>query len=168
MKWGLIPFWVKDPKIGSRMINARAETVVERPIFREVFSKRRCLVLADGFYEWQKTPEGKVPMRIVLKLGEPFGFAGLWATWKSADGQSVNSCTIITTTANSLMEPIHNRMPVILTRETESSWLDQKAESSELRALLVPYPANEMDAYEVSTLVNSPKNDSLEVIARLA
>jgi putative SOS response-associated peptidase YedK len=167
MKWGLIPFWAKDPKIGSRMINARAETVVEKPVFREAFSKRRCLVLADGFYEWQKTPEGKAPMRIVLKSGEPFGFAGLWATWKSADGQSVNSCTIITTTANSLMEPIHDRMPVILSREAERDWLDvANTDTGELRELLVPYAASEMEAYRVPALINSWKNESPDVAAR--
>ena len=166
MKWGLIPFWAKDPKIGSRMINARAETVVEKSVFREAFSKRRCLVVADGFYEWQKTHEGKVPMRIVLKSGEPFGFAGLWATWKSPDGQSVNSCTIITTTANSLMEPIHNRMPVILSREAEQDWLDAtNTDSGDLRELLVPYAASEMETYQVSALVNSWKNESPGVIA---
>ncbi len=167
MHWGLIPSWAKDPAIGNRMINARAETVAERNSFRQAFQKRRCLVVADGFYEWRKTPRGKVPMRILLKDGSPFAFAGLWETWRPPQGDPVHSCTIVTTTPNSLMEPIHDRMPVILTREGESSWLDRKAESSELRALLVPYPANEMDAYEVSTLVNSPKNDSPEVITRL-
>ena len=168
MKWGLIPFWAKDPKIGSRMINARAETVVEKPVFREAFSKRRCLVVADGFYEWKKTPEGRMPMRIVLKSGGPFGFAGLWETWKSPDGQSVKSCTIITTTANSLMEPIHNRMPVILSHEAERDWLDvTQSDTAELRELLVPYAASEMEVYEVSSLVNSWKNESPDVPARV-
>jgi putative SOS response-associated peptidase YedK len=168
MKWGLIPFWAKDPKIGSRMINARAETVVEKPVFREAFNKRRCLVVADGFYEWEKTPGGKVPMRIVLKSGEPFGFAGLWSTWKSPDGQSVKSCTIITTIANSLMEPIHDRMPVILSREAERDWLDvTQSDTAELRELLVPYAASEMETYQVSALINSWKNESPDVTARV-
>ena len=168
MKWGLIPFWAKDPKIGNRMINARAESVVEKPSFRQAFQKRRCLVIADGFYEWKKVPGGKIPMRIVLKSGEPIGFAGLWETWKSPEGDPVQSCTIITTTSNALMEPIHNRMPVILAQEAEKVWLDVSVPSntSELRELLVPYSAAEMEAYEVSTLVNSSKNDVAEVLAR--
>lgn len=168
MTWGLIPFWTKVPKFGARMINARAETVAEKSAFRESFSKRRCLVIADGFYEWKKTPEGKVPMRFVLKSGEPFGFAGLWAAWTSPEGRSVKSCVVITTEANSLMEPIHNRMPVILPRETERDWLDDtNADTGELREMLVPYTASEMEAYQVSTLVNSWGNEFPDVIARV-
>lgn len=168
MKWGLIPFWAKDRSIGNRMINARAETVVEKPSFRQAFQKRRCLVIADGFYEWKKVPGGKVPMRITLKSGEPFGFAGLWETWKSPEGELVRSCTIITTSPNELMEPIHNRMPVILPRDAEAQWLDVGlSDTGLLRELLVPYPASEMEAYGVSNLVNSPKNDVPEVIARI-
>ena len=168
MKWGLIPFWAKDPSIGNRMINARAETVVEKPSFRQAFQKRRCLVIADGFYEWKVVPGGKIPMRIALKSGEPVGFAGLWETWKNPEGDTVQSCTIITTASNAIMEPIHNRMPVILPREAEDVWLDVSvpSNSGELRELLVPYSAAEMEAYEVSTLVNSPKNDVAEVLAR--
>ena len=169
MKWGLIPFWAKDPSIGNRMINARAETVVEKPSFRQAFQKRRCLVIADGFYEWRRVPgsKTKIPMRIILKTAEPFGFAGLWERWKSPEGEWIRSCTIITTTPNALMEPIHNRMPVILSRESEAQWLDQSEEDvSVLRELLIPYSALEMDAYEVSSLVNSPKNDMPDVIAR--
>ena len=166
MRWGLVPFWAKDLSIGQRMINARAETVVEKPSFRKAFQSRRCLILADGFYEWKRDGKGKVPMRIVIKSGDPFGFAGLWETWKSPDGQLVKSCTIITTTPNAVTEPIHNRMPVILTEDAESLWLDpSNSDISELRELLVPYPANEMEAYEVSTLVNSPKHDVPECVA---
>ena len=117
MKWGLIPFWAKDSKIGSRMINARAETVAEKPAFRNALKKRRCLVLADGYYEWQKTPVGKRPFRIVMRSGESFAFAGIWETWKDIQGNVVPSCTIITTAANDFLAPIHNRMPVILPRE---------------------------------------------------
>ena len=167
MKWGLIPFWAKDPKIGNRMINARAETVAENRVFRQSFQRRRCLVVADGFYEWRKEGKGKVPMRIILNSGEPFGFAGLWETWKSPDGGNVQSCTIITTTPNEVMEPIHNRMPVILPRESEGLWLDsENADSERLKSLLVPYRADMMEAYEVPTLVNSPKNEIPDVLER--
>jgi putative SOS response-associated peptidase YedK len=167
MKWGLIPFWAKDPSIGSRMINARAETLTERPVFRQAFQKRRCLVIADGFYEWRREGKSKVPMRIILKSGEPFGFAGLWETWKSPEGESVQSCAIITTTPNEVMEPIHNRMPVILPREAERGWLDSHlSDSATLGKLLISYAADNMEAYEVSPLVNSPKNDAPDVIAR--
>jgi len=168
MKWGLIPAWAKDVPIGSRMINARAESIMEKTVFRQAFQRLRCLVAADGFYEWRKEGKYKVPMRIILKTGEPFGFAGLWDTWKSPDGAVVESCTIITTTPNALMEPIHNRMPVILSKEAESAWLNlANDDAATLRELLVPYPAEEMDAYEVSALVNAPKNDVPEVLARV-
>lgn len=168
MRWGLIPFWAKDPKIGSRMINARAETVVEKPSYRKTFQERRCLVLADSFYEWRKDGKLKTPMRIVLRSGEPFGFAGLWETWKNPEGELVHSCTIITTVPNALMEPIHNRMPVMLTREAEERWLDAgNQDTAELRELLVPYPAAELEAYEVSPLVNSAKNETPGVIERV-
>ena len=167
MRWGLIPFWAKDPKIGSRMINARAETVVEKPGFRSAFQKRRCLVLADGFYEWRKEGKAKVPMRITLKSGEPFGFAGLWESWNSPEGALVQSCTIITTVPNTLMEPIHNRMPVMLPKEAEALWLGQ-TEVGELRELLLPYSADEMQAYEVSSVVNSVHMDVPECIVLTA
>ncbi|MBI4282173.1 MAG: SOS response-associated peptidase [Chloroflexi bacterium] len=167
MKWGLIPFWAKDPSIGNRMINARAETLTERSVFRKAFQKRRCLVIADSFYEWMKVGKSKVPMRIILKSGEPFGFAGLWETWKSPDGEPVQSCTIITTTPNKVMEQIHNRMPVILPREAEGIWLSpEQTSQTALRDLLVPYAAGDMEAYPVSALVNSPKDDTPDVIAR--
>ena len=167
MKWGLIPFWAKDSSVANRMINARAETIEARPMFRRSFEGRRCLVLADGFYEWMKVGKSRVPMRVILKSGKPFAFAGLWETWKSPEDVLVHSCTIITTTPNAVMEPIHNRMPVILPREAESLWLDTgQSQTSVLKTLLVPYSAIDMEAYEVSALVNSPGNDTPDVIAR--
>jgi putative SOS response-associated peptidase YedK len=161
LRWGLIPSWAKDPSMGDRMINARAETVAEKPSFRRALQKRRCLVLADGFYEWKAEGKKKAPMYITLKNHKPFGFAGLWETWKSPEGETIHSCTIITTTPNALMESIHNRMPVILPRAAEAAWLDRSIEAPErLLPLLVPYPAKDMDAYAVSLAVNSPRNDS--------
>ena len=168
MRWGLVPFWAKDLKIGARMINARAETVAEKPAFRNALKKRRCLILADGYYEWQKTPVGKRPYRIIMESGEPFAMAGLWETWKDPQGNVVPSCTIITTTANNFLEPIHNRMPVILPRESEEMWLDSGVEDpASLIGILAPYPEECMDAYEVSTMVNYARNDGPEVIARV-
>ncbi len=165
MRWGLIPFWAKDSKIGARMINARAETVAEKPAFRNALKKRRCLILANGFYEWKKEEKGKTPMYIVSRDKAPFAMAGLYETWKSPEDEIVRSCTIITTSANSLMEQIHNRMPVILPREAEAVWLDQSTEDdASLTALLAPYHAEEMEAYIVSTLVNSAKNDFPECL----
>ena len=168
MRWGLIPFWAKDPKIGARMINARAETVAEKPAFRNALKKRRCLVLADGYYEWQKTPVGKRPFRIVMRSGESFAFAGIWETWKDIQGNVVPSCTIITTAANDFLAPIHNRMPVILPRESEGTWLDPDTDDAVVLAhILVSSPGEDMDAYEVSTMVNYARNDGPEVIARV-
>ena len=168
MRWGLIPFWAKDQKIGARMINARAETVAEKPAFRNALRRQRCLVLADGYYEWQKTPTGKRPFRIVMRSGEPFAFAGLWETWKDPKGNVLPSCTIITTAANDFLSPIHNRMPVILPREMEELWLDSGIEDAvSLTGILTPYPDEGLDAYEVSTMVNYAGNDAPEVIARI-
>ena len=170
MRWGLIPFWAKDAKIGYRMINARGETVAEKPSFRTALRKRRCLILADGFYEWQKLGgKQKRPMRIVLKSGEPFAFAGLWETWKDPEGEMVKSCTIITTAANDFLRPIHDRMPVILPQESESFWLDKDVEDPlALTSVIAPYPDDEMDAFEVSTLVNNTRNKGSEVIDPVA
>jgi putative SOS response-associated peptidase YedK len=166
MRWGLIPPWAKDPAIGARMINARAESVAQKPSFRRALRQRRCLVLADGFYEWQKDGKQKVPMHISLKSREPFGMAGLWESWQAPSGESVHSCAIITTKSNSLMEPIHNRMPVILPREAEATWLAPEIDDPELlNSLLIPYPAEEMAVYRVSSLVNSPRNDVADCIA---
>ena len=158
--WGLIPSWAKDPDIGSRLINARAETLLEKPSFRTAFRRRRCLVLADGFYGWKQVERGKTPMYIRLASGKPFAFAGLWESWNAPDGSNVLSCTIITTQPNRLIEKIHNRMPVILSESAYSTWLEPgEADSKRLSALLTPFPAEELMAYPVSTLVNSPEND---------
>jgi len=168
MRWGLVPSWAKDISIGSRMINARAESVAEKPSFRRALQKRRCLVLSDGFYEWKGTGKNKQPMYIGLESGEPFGMAGLWEAWKSPDGDWLHSCTIITTQPNALMEEIHNRMPVILPRESESVWLDPGVDDpSKLTDLLQPYPADAMTARPVSGLVNNARNDFPECIAPL-
>lgn len=139
MKWGLIPSWAKDPSIGSKMINARAETIAEKPSFRNALKKRRCLIPASGFYEWQKLGTGKQPLHIVLKSREPFAFAGVWEHWTSPEMEEVLTCTIITTAANELMKSVHDRMPVILSREDEAMWLDPKVhEPEKLLPLLKP------------------------------
>ena len=165
MRWGLIPWWAKNASIGSRMINARAETVSEKPAFRDALRRRRCLVLSDGFYEWQRTGTARKPMRIVVGSGQPFAFAGLWSVWRDQDGNRIPSCAIITTTANDLLRPVHDRMPVVLPREMEEFWLDRSVEDpGALGSVLTPYPDDAMQAYEVSTLVNSAANDGPEVI----
>lgn len=165
MRWGLIPSWAKDISIGNRMINARAETVAEKPSFRAALMRRRCLVIADGFYEWQKTATGKRPMRIAMDDGRPFAFAGLWEVWKSPDSELVKSCTIITTGANDLLQSIHPRMPVILPRESEELWLDNSIEDGAMASqVLAPYPLPDLRAYEVSSLVNSPRNNAPELV----
>jgi len=163
-QWGLIPSWAKDPAIGNRMINARAETLAEKPAFRNAYKRRRCLILADGFYEWRQEPESKLktPMYIQLQSGEPFAFAGLWESWcPKEEDTSILSCTIITTEPNSLIENIHRRMPVILSHDAYEQWLDVNEQPPDaLSELLMSYPAEGMRAYPVSRLVNHPKNDS--------
>jgi len=152
-RWGLIPSWAKDPSIGRKMFNARAETVAEKPSFRSAFRDRRCLVIAEGFYEWQKLGKAKKPMLIRLKSGRPFGFAGLYETWVSPDGETIRSCTIITTEANELIRPIHDRMPVILPAKNEAAWLaPENRDSRALLSMLKPYPAEEMEMEEVKPL----------------
>lgn len=144
-RWGLIPSWAKDPSIGDRLINARAETVDQKPSFRNAFMKRRCLIVADGFYEWKTEGRRKIPAYFYLKSGRPFGFAGLYETWYAPDQTQVQTCTIITTEANSLIKPIHDRMPVIVTKDRESLWLDDRIEDNAvLMPILKPYPAEEM------------------------
>jgi putative SOS response-associated peptidase YedK len=160
--WGLVPFWAKDPSIGSRMINARSETLAEKPSFKNPFKRRRCLILADGFYEWQKIPaeKTKIPTYIHLKDGKPFAFAGLWEEWNSPDGSQILSAAIITTRPNELIAPIHNRMPVILPENTYKQWLTPgEADTTKLSPLLRAYDANLMAAYPVSRQVNNPRND---------
>ena len=167
LHWGLIPSWAKDRKMASKLINARAETVAEKPAFRSAFRKRRCLVVADGFYEWQQqeNKKQKQPFYFRLSDGEPFAFAGLWEHWQDATGEEIESCTVLTTEANDLMRPIHNRMPVILEPKNYDLWLDSEATKLELlQPLLHPYPTEEMTAYPVSTVVNKPVNDSAECI----
>ncbi len=167
LHWGLIPAWAKDRQIGSRTINARAETVAEKPSFRAAFRQRRCLIPADGFYEWQATASGKQPWFIARRDGPPFAFAGLWETWTDpASGERLNSATIIVTEANALVRPIHDRMPVILSPTDEARWLDPGLTRSEpLQALLTPCDPEPMIAYPVSRRVNTPSQDDAGLIA---
>ena len=168
MRWGLVPFWAKDIKIGYRMINAVGETVSTKPAFRAAYKKRRCLVLANGFFEWQKDGKAKIPFYIHLGDQTPCAFAGLWETWKSPEGATIKSFTIVTTEPNQFIKPIHNRMPVILSQETEALWLDPMTEDPEtLDKLLAPAPAEYMAGYQVSQSVNSPKNSGPECIQEL-
>jgi putative SOS response-associated peptidase YedK len=165
LTWGLIPSWAKDPSIGNKLINARGETVAEKPSFKAAFKKRRCLIVANGFYEWQKRGKIKIPVFVRLKSDKPFGFAGLYETWISPDKQELCTCTIITTEANELLQPIHNRMPVIVPKDQENIWLDsEKDDTTHVFSILKPYAHNEMVAYEVSSLVNSPQHNSPDCI----
>jgi len=169
LRWGLIPSWAKDPKIGNQCINAKAETVAEKPSFRSAFKKRRCLVVATGFYEWQVRGPVKQPMWIGLRSNRPFAFAGLWEHWKPADGEPLETCTIITTKPNDLMAPIHNRMPVILAPTSYDQWLDPAFQNIELlKALLRPYLSEEFTAYPVSTLVNNPRHDASQCLEQVS
>lgn len=176
VRWGLIPSWAKDEKIGNRLLNARSETAAEKPSFRAAFRRRRCLVVADGFYEWKKVGAAKgapkQPYYIRMQDHRPFGFAGLWETWRGPKGAELpepkQSCTILTTSPNALMEPLHDRMPVILPPGDYEMWLDPSFEGLEaLQALQQPYDPDAMIAEPVSTLVNSPRNESPECIAAI-
>lgn len=166
LRWGLVPFWAQDPKIGARMINARAETVADKPAFRDAFAQRRCLVVADGFYEWQPRPGGrrKQPFHIARGDHAPFAFAGLWATWRpkgaDRDVEPLRTCTIITTEANARVADIHDRMPVILLPEQEEAWLDPATPPDVLRELLVPLPADLTARREVGFAVNDARHDA--------
>lgn len=167
MRWGLVPFWAKDEKIGYKMINARAETLSVKPSFRKALSLQRCIVPAGGFFEWKKLEKEKIPYYIFLKNHSVFGFAGLYDVWKDKRGRELKTYTIITTEPNALVEPIHNRMPVILEKQAEDEWLNpDETEPERLVKLLHPYPASEMEAYPVSRLVNSPVHDTKEIIKR--
>lgn len=168
-RWGLIPWWAKDRKIAARNINARSETVAEKPTFRDSFAKRRCLIPADGFYEWQRKPKGKLPHFIHRDDGSPLAIAGLWSSWHDPDsGEKVLTCTIITGTPNDLVADIHDRMPVILPQSNWSAWLDRSHDDrSALEGMLTVHPQEGMAAYPVSTLVNSVANNLPECIRPL-
>lgn len=164
LRWGLIPPWAKDSSIGNRMINARAETVHEKPAFRHAFHSRRCLIPASGFYEWILEGVKKLPLYIHMKDGGPMIFAGLWESWKPPTGEVIESCTILTTTSNSLIQPFHDRMPVILGRKDWDTWLSREAMRDQLTPLFQSYPSNLLDWYPVSDLVNNPRNDTPECL----
>ncbi len=167
-RWGLIPSWAKDHKMGDRMINARAETVGQKPAFRGPFRHRRCLVVADGFYEWQREGRIKQPFYFQMKDGGPFGFAGLWDRWQGPDGKSVESCTLLTTEPNALLGPIHHRMPVIIDPRHYADWLDPEAWNQNLlQTLLRPYPAEKMIGFPVTLRVNNPRNDDPQCLVPL-
>jgi putative SOS response-associated peptidase YedK len=166
-RWGLIPSWAKDPAIGSKLINARAETLAEKPSFRNALTRRRCIVPGDGFYEWQKRESGRQPIHIRRKDGELFGFAGLWEEWQQPDGAPLRTCTIITVEPNDLMRPIHDRMPAILRPEAEALWLDPSVKAiPDLLQVLRPYPDAEMEAFAVSRRVNAPTVDDRACVER--
>lgn len=165
MRWGLVPSWAKDISIGSKLINARGETIAEKPSFRSAFAKRRCLVLADGFYEWQKTgaKSPSIPYYIHIEDNSPFAFAGLWEFWRSPEGDGLTTCTIITTEPNARIAPIHDRMPVILNPQTAWEWLGTGTPEALLK-LIKPYPAEELVAYRVSRMVNDPSKDTAALV----
>ena len=169
LKWGLVPAWAKDPNIGSRMINARAETLAEKPSFRNSFKQRRCIIPASGFFEWQKKAGGgggKQPFYFYVREKDLFGFAGLWEEWLDQEsGELLETCTIITTEANEVLKPVHERMPVILKPSDYDLWLDPEENNTErLQKILVPYPAKEMGSHPVSKNINYPDNDSSDLI----
>lgn len=173
LRWGLVPHWADDPGIGQRMINARAESVGQKPAFKGALQRRRCLIPADGFYEWRRPGEGesgpKQPYYISLADGSPYAFAGLWESWESPEGEKIQSTTIITTGANELVAQIHHRMPVILPPASYDAWLDPRTrDPQEVLPLLAPYPAEEMQAHPVSTHVNRPANDDESCVAPVA
>ena len=160
LRWGLLPAWVKDPTKVQQPINAKAETAAEKPMFRDAFKRRRCLVPADGFYEWKQDGGRKQPVYIHMKDGEPFAIAGLWEHWEGQDGQVIESCTLLTTEPNDVLAPIHNRMPVILDPKDYARWLDPDVqEVSQLKRLLQPYPPEAMTYFPVNLRVNNPRND---------
>lgn len=164
-RWGFIPSWSKDPSIGYKMINARSETITEKSAFKTSFEKSRCLIVADGFYEWRREGRVKIPVFIRLKSGRPFAFAGIYNNWTSPEGKEITTTTIITTKANELLESVHDRMPVITPENRQDLWLDPEVNDKKmLTPLLKPYPSSEMEYYEVSSRVNSPKNNFPENI----
>ena len=169
MRWGLLPSWVKDPKTFTLLINARGETVCDKPAFRAAMKRRRCLVAADGFYEWQATGGRKQPYFVRAKSGAPLAFAGLWETWTGPNGEELDSATIVTTEANRTLSPIHGRMPVIVPPEAFDLWLDcVNVDARTAEALIRPAPEDLLEAYEVSTAVNRTANDDARLVAPLA
>lgn len=164
LRWGLIPFWAKDPGIGNRMINARAETVATKPAFRQAYRKRRCLVLADGFYEWQKAAGGKIPWFISQASGDPFAMAGLWESWRGGGEEPLETCTILTTAASESLAPIHHRMPVILDADGIDAWLNPDSADADLATIFGGAATPPLEAVEVSRRVNSPANEGPELI----
>jgi putative SOS response-associated peptidase YedK len=169
LRWGLIPSWAKDKSVGNRMINARSETVAEKPAFRKAVRLRRCIVPASGFFEWREAEKRKLPFYLRCRDGSPMAFAGMWDAWKSPEGETVESCTILTTSSNELIEPLHDRMPVILHSEEYHLWLNREITDPEkLMPVFRAYPANLMEMYPVSELVNSPRNDSPDLIKPIA
>jgi putative SOS response-associated peptidase YedK len=167
-RWGLVPFWASDPKIGNRMINARGETVADKPAFRAAFRKRRCLVPADGFFEWQRSAAGKQPWFIRAADGEPLAFAGLWELWDAKGTEPpLASCTIITTRANEMMKPLHDRMPVVLAPSAREAWLDPASSPAALQGLLEPAAEAALEAWPVSLRVNSPANEDASLVEPL-
>lgn len=167
LRWGLIPSWAKEAAIGAKLINARAETVAEKPSFRSAFKQRRCLILADGFYEWQRQNGKKQPFYLHLQNHQPFAFAGLWERWQDSTGEPIASCTILTTEANPMVRPIHDRMPVILSPDAYETWLNPDTPPNSLQSLLHPYDAAVMVTYPVSSLVNKPANNSPDCLQPL-
>jgi len=166
-KWGLIPSWAKDASMGARLINARSETVTEKPSFREAFKRRRCIIPADGIYEWQRAGGRKQPFFFHMRDDRVFGFAGLWDKWREEEGEVIESCTILTTEANDVFRPVHDRMPVILPPETYDEWLSDDPRGVEaLKELLRPYPSSEIVAYPVSPQVNGPQSQGPDLIKR--
>lgn len=169
LKWGLVPSWADDPKMGGKLLNARSETVWDKPAFKKLIQRKRCILPADGFYEWRKDAAGKQPMRIVLRNSSLFSMAGLYDTWVYPDGQKLSTCTILTTDANELMQPIHHRMPVILKQEDEQAWLDRTFQDRErLSQMLMPFSADELRAYPVTTDVGRVSFDEPACIEPLA
>lgn len=169
-RWGLVPPWAKNPAVGSRMINARAETIATKPAYRTAVARRRCLIPADAFYEWQRGPEGKLPHAIRRRDRLPMAFAGIWEIWRDPDDPAVaplRTCAIVTTAANDFMAPLHDRMPLVLAYKDWSAWLDPRTDFSVVRSLMVPPPSDWFDAYPVASLVNSVGTDGPELIRPL-
>lgn len=165
LKWGLVPQWAKDATIGHKLINARGETITEKPSFRQAFRQKRCLIVTNGFYEWKREGKNKIPMYITFKDKRLFAFAGLWETFQTHKSEPLHTCTIITTTPNDLVREVHDRMPVILPKVNEHRWLDRTFEDvSSLQNMIKPFPADEMITYQVSSLVNSPRNEGASLL----